>query len=74
MTIISNVIKRLETLRDLHGDLEVLIVNYHSDYSDCPIENIDDAIALEPPGKRPNPGGRKISPDRPYIRIGGETY
>jgi len=59
---LSIVINKLNELRDVYGDLEVKIVNYHSDYKEDSIEVLDDAI-------------KYMNGDiEGYIIIGGETY
>lgn len=46
MSKISDVIRKLEELKEKHGDIEVMTVDYHSDFHDSQIENIDDAITF----------------------------
>lgn len=59
MANVSEVIARLESIRKERGDVEVRIVNYHSDFQNDRIENIDKAIRFD---------------DKGFIVIGGETY
>lgn len=58
MANLSEVIARLQQLQSEHGNIEVRIVNYHSDYRDSPIEEIKNAIVVR----------------ADYVLIGGEDY
>jgi len=58
MVTISRVIEDLQLLKNLHGDMEVKIVNYHSDYRDDSIDNLANAVTCE---------GN-------YVLIGGESF
>ena len=58
MVTISRVIEDLQLLKNLHGDVEVKIVNYHSDYRDDSIDNLVNAVTCE----------------GSYVLIGGESF
>ncbi len=60
MMVLSEVIQRLGCMLEQYGDIEVKIVNYHSDYRDNSVDNIDDAVIY-------------IEGDN-YVRIGGEYF
>jgi len=45
---ITDIIARLQALRQEHGDLEVDSVNYHSDFTDIPLQvGNDEQIKVE---------------------------
>ena len=58
MVTISRVIEDLQLLKNLHGDVEVKIVNYHSDFRDDSIDNLANAVTCE----------------GTYVLIGGESF
>jgi len=58
MVTISRVIEDLQLLKNLHGDVEVKIVNYHSDFRDDSIDNLANAVTC----------------DGNYVLIGGESF
>ena len=58
MVTISRVIEELQLLKNLHGDVEVKIVNYHLDYRDDSIDNLANAVTC----------------DGNYVLIGGESF
>ena len=58
MVTISRVIEELQLLKNLHGDVEVKIVNYHSDCRDDSIDNLVNAVTCE----------------GSYVLIGGESF
>jgi reverse gyrase len=59
MIVLSEVIKKLNEMLEQYGDKNIRIVNYHSDFRDANIENIDEAITYNEQGE--------------YILIGGES-
>lgn len=61
MAKISDVIKRLEHIKGKFGDKECKIVNYHSDFNDDKIIDIEEAIIYI------------VSDCENYVLIGGES-
>jgi len=75
MATITEVIRRLEQLKAEHGDVDVRIVNYHSDYFNCEIESIEDAVRFQLPQPDGMMGFTKVDyVIKPYVLIGGESY
>lgn len=73
MAKLSETISRLQELLEKHGDVDVRVVNYHSDYNDDEIKDLSESISYVKAINRVN-FKNTIAVYNSYVLIGGGVF